>query len=172
MKLRRLPQASRLEPALEKKSEVQGIPAGPIVFYDGVCGLCDRFIHFLLRVDRRGKFFFGPLQGVTAARVLVQTQGMPSTVVLWHTGRASTHSTAVVRILWLLGRSAGMAGVGWWALGSALWLVPKPLRDWGYGFVAKHRYRWFGQYDVCRLPVASVVASGEKSDGEISRFLP
>ena len=31
-------------------------------------------------------------------------------------------------------------------------LVPLPLRDWGYGMVARFRYRVFGRYDTCPIP--------------------
>jgi predicted DCC family thiol-disulfide oxidoreductase YuxK len=37
-------------------------------------------------------------------------------------------------------------------MGHLLRLVPRPLRDWGYGVVARNRYRVFGRYDTCPLP--------------------
>jgi predicted DCC family thiol-disulfide oxidoreductase YuxK len=40
----------------------------------------------------------------------------------------------------------------WRPVGWALRLVPRPLRDWGYGIVARFRYRLFGRYDTCPIP--------------------
>ena len=40
----------------------------------------------------------------------------------------------------------------WRLVGKALKLVPRPLRDWGYGIVARFRYRLFGRYDMCPVP--------------------
>jgi predicted DCC family thiol-disulfide oxidoreductase YuxK len=54
-------------------------------------------------------------------------------------------SDAVAVALQLLG------GV-WRVLGKTLALLPRPLRDWGYGIVARFRYRLFGRYDTCPLP--------------------
>jgi predicted DCC family thiol-disulfide oxidoreductase YuxK len=43
-----------------------------------------------------------------------------------------------------------------------LWLIPRPLRNWGYNLVAKHRYRVFDRKDACRMPTLD----------ERARFLP
>jgi predicted DCC family thiol-disulfide oxidoreductase YuxK len=40
---------------------------------------------------------------------------------------------------------------GWWRVFQILWLIPLVLRDWGYDFVARHRYRWFGKVAYCQL---------------------
>jgi predicted DCC family thiol-disulfide oxidoreductase YuxK len=37
-------------------------------------------------------------------------------------------------------------------------LVPKPLRDAVYRFVARNRYRWFGRQDACLVPAPEVRA--------------
>lgn len=128
----------------------------PIVFFDGVCGLCDYTVKRLLRMDTRQRLRFAPLQGETAAKLLenADIQELKSLVVFDSRG-FSRCSTAVVRILWHLG--------GLYRVSSCLlWLVPKPIRNWGYRFVSTHRYQWFGKHDACRLP----------SPGERERFLP
>jgi predicted DCC family thiol-disulfide oxidoreductase YuxK len=118
----------------------------PIVFFDGVCGLCNRFVDFLFRRDRAGHFRVSPLQGQTAARYLGDREGLPS-VVLWEAGRVYEKSAAVLRILWSLG--------GGWRCTAPLWIVPSPLRDLVYDWVARNRYRWFGKRDGCRVPTAA-----------------
>lgn len=123
-----------------------GLPTRPVIFFDGVCGLCDHFVDFVIARDGKRRFLFAPLQGITAADLLnVPDDATFDSVVLWDDGKMFQKSTAVVRILWKLG------GV-WRALGAILWLVPWPLRNVGYRMVARWRYRLFGRKEVCRMP--------------------
>lgn len=118
----------------------------PLIFFDGVCGLCNRFVNFVLARDRQGKFRFAPLQGQTAAALLPASDTTHITsVVVAHRGQVVRHSTAIVKVLKEMG--------GLWAfLGCLLWLIPRPLRNVGYRLVASQRYRIFGKKEVCRLP--------------------
>jgi predicted DCC family thiol-disulfide oxidoreductase YuxK len=128
----------------------------PIVFFDGVCGFCNFWVDFLLARDRRGRLRFAPLQGETARRMLSPTDvEQLHTLVLWTSHGVYRKSSAIARILILLG---GL----WTACGGLLWLVPRPLRNWGYDLVAKYRYRIFGKKDACRMPLPD----------ERARFLP
>ena len=117
-----------------------------ILFFDGVCGLCNRFVDFLLKHDRHGRVCFAPLQGTTAASSLSEdvVHGL-DTVVFLEGGQPNCRSSAIVRVFWRLG------GV-WSVLGTLLWIIPKPIRDLGYRLVAKSRYRLFGKKETCRLP--------------------
>jgi predicted DCC family thiol-disulfide oxidoreductase YuxK len=119
---------------------------GPIVFFDGVCGLCNAWVDFLLKHDRRGLWRFAPLQGETARRLLnaADVEHL-HTLVLWTPAGTYRKSSAVWRILWSLG--------GVWRVAACLtWLIPRPVRNWGYDLVARHRYRIFGRKESCRLP--------------------
>lgn len=129
--------------------------ATPIVFFDGVCGLCNSSVDFVLRYDRHGRLKFAPLQGETAERLLptADRENLGS-LVLWDDGQMFRRSSAVVRILWQLGPA-------WRVLGWLIWLIPQPLRNAGYRLVAALRYRLFGKKETCRLP----------SPDERSRFL-
>jgi predicted DCC family thiol-disulfide oxidoreductase YuxK len=118
----------------------------PIVFFDGVCGLCNSSVDFVLRHDRRGRLKFSPLQGETAERLLPsEDRENLGSLVLWDGGRMFRRSSAVVRILWRLGPL-------WRLLGGLLWVIPLPLRNAVYRVVAGSRYRWFGKKETCRLP--------------------
>jgi len=118
----------------------------PVIFFDGVCGLCNAWIDFVIARDRQGRFRFSPLQGETARDWLQMTPDSPlDSVTLADATGIHRKSDAVWRILVLLG------GV-WRPAGWLLRLIPRPLRDWGYDFVARHRYRWFGKKESCRLP--------------------
>lgn len=119
----------------------------PVIFYDGVCGLCDRSIRFVLRHDHAGRVRFAPLQGALAARVLAahgRDAGQLDTVYLLDGGRLLAKSDAVCAILHLLG--------GPWRLLALLRVLPRALRDRAYDAVAGGRYRWFGRFDTCPVP--------------------
>jgi len=119
-----------------------------IVFFDGVCGLCNHAINFLMARDQHRRLRFAPLQGV-AARELVpdEVRSKLDTFVFSDQGRLFYRSTALARILMRIG---GL----WWLIGALLWLIPAPLRNLGYRCVARVRYRLFGKHESCRLPTA------------------
>lgn len=127
-----------------------------ILFFDGVCGLCNWSVNFVLLRDRKGEIQFAPLQGETA-RVLLTSRDVENlhSVVLWVNGQTYRKSAAVVRVLWRLGSF-------WKVLGTLLWLIPLPIRNFIYECVARNRYRLFGKKESCRLPTPE----------ERARFLP
>ena len=131
--------------------------SAPVIFFDGVCGLCNRFVDGLLKADKAGRFRFSPLQGETAASLLrekARSSGDPTSIVLWDQGTALEKSDAVLKIAERLGGTWRFCLIGRW--------MPRQLRDGLYDFIARHRYGWFGKSDTCRLPSAE----------ERSRFLP
>jgi predicted DCC family thiol-disulfide oxidoreductase YuxK len=120
-----------------------------IVFYDGHCGLCDRAVKFVLKHDRSSRTFrFAPLQGTTySARISAEQRArLPdSIVVLTEDGATLTRSDAFVHIFRRLGG-------GWRILAKTLRLIPRPVRDSIYDFVARIRYRIFGKRDeICPI---------------------
>ncbi len=122
-------------------------PSHPIVFFDGVCGLCNRAVDFLLRIDRARRLRYAPLQGATAARLLPReaiAPDAPGSIVFRERGRLFTRSDAVLRI--------GVALGGLWSCVAILYAIPRPIRDFVYRWVARNRYEWFGKQDACRLP--------------------
>lgn len=130
--------------------------AGPVIFFDGVCGLCDAWISFVLARDRQQKFRFGALQGETAREWLQMGPDVVlDSVTLADATGIYRKSDAVWRILVILG------GV-WRVCGWLLRLVPRPIRNRGYDFIARHRYQWFEKKEACRLPTRE----------ERDRFLP
>jgi len=123
---------------------------GPIVFYDGDCGLCDKFIKFLIKADRNNRLRYSTLQGSTAEAVF----GAPATgpdlwsVRLLDDNGAYDRSNAALRAI------AHAGGV--WKSALAFLIVPRFIRDAVYKFVATNRYRWFGKVDACMLPSPSL----------------
>ena len=123
----------------------------PVVFYDGVCGLCNGFVRFLLKVDGRGRLRFAPLQGETAAGLMKNgrlSTEMTSVVLVRHLGEPGetiwTKSAAVTRILMAVG--------GIWKIYGLGLIVPRWLGDPLYDFIARRRYRLFGKFDSCPMP--------------------
>ncbi|HIE98925.1 MAG TPA: DUF393 domain-containing protein [Planctomycetes bacterium] len=117
-----------------------------IVFFDGVCGLCNHTINFLMSRDSRSVLKYAPLQGETAANLVPDTVRHDlNTFVFANRGRLHYRSGAMARILMRIGGA-------WRILGAMLWLIPWPLRDVGYRIVSSLRYRLFGKRESCRLP--------------------
>ena len=139
--------------------------AHPILLYDGVCGLCNRTVQFILRRDGAGVFRFAALQGELAKRILARhgadAGALAAVVVVVDFDEAAERllsgSDAAVFILRHLG-AAGRRAWFWRIVGGLLNIVPRGLREWGYRLVARHRYRIFGKYDTCPVPSAEVRA--------------
>ena len=124
----------------------------PIVLYDGVCGLCNHLVQFLLKRDNRDRFRFASLQSEFAHNLLkrhgadphdldtvylVKNYGQPGESLL-------ARSDAVLYMLDQLG--------GVWKLAVIGRVLPKILRDAVYKMVARNRYRVFGKHESCMLP--------------------
>ncbi len=127
-----------------------------LVFYDGICGLCDHLVRFLLERDRHAAFRFATLQGELARRLLtpsgpggVNPRDLDSVVVLtdWPSPTHQVHvrSRAVLHALAALGPP-------WPFLARLSRVVPLRIADALYRGVARSRYRLFGKLDACPLP--------------------
>ena len=119
---------------------------GRILFFDGTCGLCSRCVRFARKHDRSKELRFAPIEGATWSRQFGDsiTETDRQTVHLIDGQHHYRRSSAIVRLL------MGCTGP-WPVIGCALWLIPKPIRDLGYEFVARRRYRLFGRTDACPL---------------------
>lgn len=117
------------------------------LIFDGVCNLCESSVIFIIKHDKQGKFRFASAQS-EAGLALQNQYGIDAikeeTLVLVKNGNAYTRSSAAVRI------ARELDGI--WKIGSALWLIPRPLRDAMYKHVARNRYQWYGQKDQCMVP--------------------
>ena len=128
--------------------------ARPVLLYDGVCGLCNRLVQFVLRRDPAGVFRFASLQSEFAGSILARhgadTGDLDTVYVVVNYALADEHllslSDAVIFILEHLGAADLRCA------GRVLQVVPRPLREWGYRLVARNRYRIFGRYDTCPIP--------------------
>jgi predicted DCC family thiol-disulfide oxidoreductase YuxK/uncharacterized membrane protein YphA (DoxX/SURF4 family) len=132
------PQASSSTVSLENKPSV--------VLFDGVCTFCDSTVQFIINRDSKGLFHFASLQSEKGKELLEYHQ-LPrdlSTIILIQNNKTYIKSSAILHILRYLD--------GGWKLLYVFIVVPVFIRDMVYKFVAKNRYRWFGQKQFCELP--------------------
>lgn len=124
-----------------------------LVFYDGVCGLCNHFIRFLLSRDRRERLRFAPLQGDVARRTLVPLGHDPADLdTIYVVAGWGTAAARVLRRSRAVLHAVGELGRGWKVIVMAARLLPRGLSDTVYTAIARRRYRLFGQLDACPLP--------------------
>ena len=132
--------------------ERNAIQGRALLLYDGVCALCNGVVQFLMKHDGLDRFRYAPLQSGLGREVLARfdIHTFPDGVMLLTDALSPTEhlyqrSDAVAEALQRL-------STPWRLAGRVLRLVPRPLRDWGYGIVARFRYRLFGRYDTCPIP--------------------
>jgi len=125
----------------------------PIVLFDGVCNLCNGTVKFALKQDKKAILRFASLQS-EAGKVIMRKYGMDenqlNTFVFVQDDKLFTRSTAALKMF----RSFG----GLWVLLYVLIIIPKPIRDAVYNFIASNRYRWFGKEEACMIPSPEVRA--------------
>ncbi|MTH55527.1 DUF393 domain-containing protein [Bacillus mangrovi] len=123
----------------------------PVIFYDGVCNLCSGAVQFMIKHDRYKKFKFASLQSKAGELMLLSQSLDPvrfDSFVLTSGEKVYLKSDAALKV-------AGMLPFPWKLLGIFR-LIPRPLRDSLYGFIARNRYKWFGKKEQCMLPDPSV----------------
>lgn len=123
-------------------------PGSSIIVFDGVCVLCSRWVHFVMRHERECAYRFAAMQSA-AGRALLIEHGLdpddPASFLLLDRGCAYTDTEAIARVLSTFG--------GKWAfVAKLLRIVPRSLLDSIYRWIARHRYRLFGKRDVCLVP--------------------
>ena len=126
--------------------------ANPIVLYDGVCGLCNRLIQFLLKHDKHDRFRFASLQSEFATTPLqrhgVDASDLDTVCVVLNYGEPNEQVLKRSDAILHLGHELG----GIWRIGAWARILPRSLRDLIYNLVARNRYRVFGKYETCMLP--------------------
>lgn len=127
-----------------------------LMLYDGLCGVCNSAVQWVIKRDHGDRFRFAPQQSALAAAILsrngIDHQAMldsNSVYMVLHAGakdeRLLTQSDVTVHLLMLLGGR-------WRILGRLLRAVPLFVRNFAYRVFARNRYRLAGQYEVCPLP--------------------
>ena len=120
----------------------------PIIFFDGDCILCSGFVDILLKIDPTGRVLIATLQGQTAQRYLPSLPQAREEWSIFYLDQNGLYdqSDAFVQLCDYIG--------GFWAILGMIWIIPAPIRNTIYRFIARNRYRCFGRRSTCRTPTA------------------
>jgi predicted DCC family thiol-disulfide oxidoreductase YuxK len=126
-----------------------------LLLYDGVCALCNGVVQFFLKHDKLEKLRYAPLQSSLGREVLanVQINTLPDGVIL--VTDALTPQERLYHRSDAIGMALQLLPKGWRLLGKSLMHIPRRLREFAYGIIARMRYRLFGRYTTCPIPPAS-----------------
>ncbi len=123
----------------------------PLILFDGICNFCNNAVNFVIKRDKTALIQFAPLQS-DKATLYLQQFNLPidqnNTFVFIEATKAYTQSTAVLKVCRHL--------KGLWPICYVFIIVPKFIRDGVYNWVAKNRYKWFGQREECMLPTPEI----------------
>ncbi len=124
----------------------------PIIYFDGVCNLCNNAVQFVLKNDKKKRFLFATLEsdaGLNAVKQAKNGNRITESVILYYRGKYYTKSTAVLLTFKLLG--------GMWQILYPLILIPAFIRNAIYDLIGRNRYKWFGKKSTCPLPSAEIM---------------
>ena len=142
-------------PASQPSSPAVRETPGPVLFFDGECGLCNRLVRFLLRLDRSGRLRFAPLQGPTAQAYL-RDHGLPTadfdTLIYVPDWERRDRPEHLVRTDGVIAALRAIRGGVANTLALLIAIFPRRVRDFGYGTVGHWRYRVFGPWRPRPLP--------------------
>ena len=123
------------------------IPQQPLILFDGVCNLCNSSVQKIIKIDKHHKFKFASLQSDAGKEILLQfstDNSKMDSVLLLQNNQIYAKSSAILGVFKEIG--------GFYKLLLIFWLVPKPIRNWMYDFIAKNRYNWFGKQKEGMIP--------------------
>ncbi len=124
----------------------------PIVLYDGVCGLCNRLVQFLLKHDTHDRLRFASLQSDFGGAILKRHQldhkALDSVCLVLNYEQPGEQVLTQSNAVLALGSELG----GIWKVAVVGKVLPEIFRNWAYDLVAKNRYKVFGKYDSCMMP--------------------
>jgi|GEM_PF-31650 len=117
----------------------------PIIFFDGVCGLCTASVQLLLKFDTKHKLQFSPLQGTTYSKIVGSFTDTFDSIIVVSNGKQYEEFSA----LRIIGKELG----GFWNfLSICSYLIPLSLGNFFYRLIARNRYHVFGKHSTCMLP--------------------
>ena len=115
-----------------------------VIVYDGLCILCNHFVQWLIKRDKKGVFYFTTLQSDLGQDLIAENDVQGDTVVLWDRGQIYTKSDVALNVL---------SDLSWiWWIFIPFKIIPRAFRNTIYDWIARNRYKWFGKHDTCMLP--------------------
>lgn len=129
------------------------LESNPIVLIDGECNFCNRTLLFILKYDRKEKFYFGSQQSKIAQQLLKKynyNDNLLSTIYLIQNGKVLTKSSAIIEIAKQLS--------GFPKYLTLIKIIPKPIRDYGYDLFSKYRFLFGRSKTSCLLPTHKLLS--------------
>lgn len=118
-----------------------------MIIFDGECVLCSGFFKFMLATDKRQIFSYAVGQS-PVGQAQYAVNGLPTdhfdTILVIREGVTYQRLDACAMAL-------GAVGLPWCAF-AIMRFLPMWLKDWGYGLVARNRFRLLGRRDSCLVP--------------------
>lgn len=117
-----------------------------VILFDGDCNLCNGFIQFIIKIDRKKIFRFSSLQS-EYGRKINKTYNLNNfdSIILLREGNIFIYSDAIIEIL--------KTNDGFWNIvGKILSFFPQRFRNWGYKLFARYRISLLGKNNSCLLP--------------------
>ncbi|MGY8932839.1 MAG: thiol-disulfide oxidoreductase DCC family protein [Flavobacteriales bacterium] len=123
-----------------------------VILFDGVCNLCNSFVNFVIRNDKKEVFKFAPIQSdfgeIALKKHRINSKDTDS-IILVDDDNYYIKSSAALYI------AKNLSGA--YPLLFCFMLVPKFMRNWVYDFVAKNRYKWYGKKESCMIPTPELI---------------
>lgn len=121
-----------------------------VVFYDGYCPLCVNSVKFIIKRDKKERFYFSSLDSEFSKQTIpTERLGYPPRQLYYlRRGKLFYASSAALYILKDLGGGLCMVVV--------FFVFPKFFRDFIYFTLAKYRYKWFGKLKSCWVPNSNI----------------
>ncbi|TWP23849.1 thiol-disulfide oxidoreductase DCC family protein [Apibacter muscae] len=119
-----------------------------IVFFDGICNLCNSWVKFIIKYDKKNRFKFASLQSEIGQNFLnernLSSHSFDSIILYQPNSAYFLKSDAVLQIFKLLGFPFSIL--------SIFYIFPSFIRDKLYSLIAKNRYKFFGKSESCMMP--------------------
>jgi predicted DCC family thiol-disulfide oxidoreductase YuxK len=119
-----------------------------LILFDGVCNLCNSSVQFIIKHDKNNVFLFTPLQSDIGKHLIdtyhIDTNKTDSVLLFSPEKGISYKSTAALRIARQLRFPINLMTV--------FMIIPTPIRDWAYDYIARNRYKWYGKKEHCMIP--------------------
>jgi len=119
----------------------------PIIFYDGICVLCDKSIQFFIKHDHSYQLRFAMLQSDIGKKILQKigrsTEKIDTTILVHKRSYFIASDVGIIASQYLSNP---------YKLFYNFRIIPKFIRDFIYWIIAKNRYHWFGKDESCLVP--------------------
>jgi predicted DCC family thiol-disulfide oxidoreductase YuxK len=114
-----------------------------IIIYDGVCVMCNSFFRWVHKNDKKNIFMFSNFQSKYSLNNMDKLKNTDSIAVVLKDGGVLRKTEAVSYIL--------KKTNSFLAARFLIFVIPYPISNIFYDFIASIRYNIFGKYDSCPI---------------------